>query len=318
MTSRLMVLAACLALAAGCGADPLPLADFPEAFEHATCELSARCGLVSDIASCEQGTAYDGSQVQASVAAGRASYDGEAAGACIDAVAALSCAALSRDLAACDDVFTGTLVDGATCWFNFECASDRCVKVQCDRQCCTGVCMPRSGEGAACQSAIDCAPGLICQGEGGGLPSTCHRRVAAGEDCMTSADCGPDAYCSIVFGPSDIPEGGTCLQTAAPGLACDGSFPDESCQGVDEFCDPDTQRCVARAAVGAACDTLHAGLSFRGDTCRFEAYCDFSGDRTCRDWPAAGMPCQNELCARGYQCDTNDMCVPTPVPVACP
>jgi hypothetical protein len=311
-----MVVATCLFALASCSGDGLSSSHFQAAIEHATCERAARCGLVTDVDTCERGTAWDDSQQLASLAAGRTGYDDERARACVDAVQAASCVDTGAAIPPCDDVFTGALADGDTCWFDFECGSERCVKVQCDRACCTGVCMERSGEGAACQAAADCSEGLVCEGLDGS-PSTCHRRVARGGECASSSECDPGAYCAIELGPTDVPLGGTCLPRSAHAATCDGGFPSESCLGLDDYCDPDLLVCTARVAVGGTCDFLHAGLSRRGDSCRLESSCD-ADTRRCVAWPEAGAACRLEQCAAGYACDRNDMCVPAAVAPVCP
>jgi hypothetical protein len=316
MTLRWVVVGVCLLVVSGCGEGGLSSQDFEAAFEQATCERATRCGLVTDVDTCAQGSTWDGSQALASLAAGRAGYDGDSASACVEAVRAASCVETHDAIPPCDDVFTGALHDDDTCWFDFECASRRCVKVECDRQCCTGVCMEPSGEGAACQAASDCQGGLICEGLEG-EPATCHRRVALGAHCETSFECDPSAYCALVFSPTDVPLGGTCLARSPQGGVCDAGFPDESCLGVDEFCNPPAELCTSRGAPGESCEFLHAGLSIRGDTCRFEGTCD-PDTRRCAAWPAAGAPCLQGRCAAGYQCDTNDLCVLGEVPAVCP
>src|SRR6516164_5964203 len=82
-----VLLAAC-----GGGAPSIALVDYPERSAEAQCTFGVRCGLFPDEATClaYQHTTVDPSPA-AAVAAGKLSYSGERARACVDALAVGSC-----------------------------------------------------------------------------------------------------------------------------------------------------------------------------------------------------------------------------------
>lgn len=205
--------------------------------------------------------------------AGTSRYDALAAEACLSSLEAGGGGVPE----ACRRVFTGTAPDGAACDSASECASGWCSQ-GCPRRCgpCLGAgCRRGPGEaGAACGEG--CRPGLRCEA---GLCRVELRR--AGERC------GPEAQCQALLRCVD----GTCVAGASPGAACSGSEP---CR-VDAVCGSEG-RCLLRPTAGEACtgSTCAAGGRCLEGTCvvpgQFGEPCGLQGCRT-------GLDCRGGRCA---------------------
>ncbi len=140
---------------------------------------------------------------------------------------------------ACAQVL-GSAANGSPCSAAGQCQSGFCAYAT--SHC--GTCAVQPTPGQACTGARQCGPGLECNAQ-----NTCVVRAATG------AACGPGIVCA----PGDRCVKGTCetdTATANPGAAC-GSVANVVTGCVTGTCEPGAQAqpvCVARAAVGAACD----------------------------------------------------------------
>jgi hypothetical protein len=207
--------------------------------------------------------------LDASLAAGRLSYDRSRAVACLAQVdAALAASCRFDDVPCVDDVVAGLVPDGAPCSSSAECArrSD-CVRP--DRTTCAqAVCTPAGGVGAPC--AAECAPGLMCSNDAANLcvadtgqvgtacdPTAvapcdwsfaCHsngagsatcREARTGDACVDERECPIEDFCDV-----------TCKPRKAVGASCAASS--RGCVAL-ATCDPVTRRCVAAGTDGKPC-----------------------------------------------------------------
>jgi hypothetical protein len=302
-------------LLAGCGPGPIAPDDFQSAYVKAWCGRAARCGVVADATLCEAGNLYDGAQARASIEAGRAGYDGDAARDCVDGIDADACT--FYDVPACSAVVTGVRQPGESCFASFECAGGSCAPTgSCTDTCCLGTCVASVGVGGSCSSQADCADGLVCTAASGADTVTCQPRAALGEQCTYSELCAEGLFCAVVYQPDDTTIG-KCEAPAARGDACDTTSPSLSCRSVEDYCSPTTSTCVARVEVGSPCENLHTGPFPGGGSCRWHAYCDVATG-LCRPLGAGvGASCRDASCEYGYVCNADRLCEPAPVQAVC-
>jgi hypothetical protein len=248
---------------------------------------------------------------QSAIEMGTLSYDGSQAGACVDALNALGCAAVnSRAPAACDALFIGHVAPGGACALDEECEGAAYCNIA---GACPGTCQPFVAAGGACTGDQACASGLRCSG------GTCMVPAGDGASCqgMTGADCAGGLICQ---GGSAM-RAGTChtvdaVFAAASGAACNPTMGPLCQEGLSCIIESATsQTCGAGGlAAGAAC---HLSLP---DQCATGFYCDGPSlmtmpprfDGTCTALPTAGMPCASVVagpaCSDGNVCDSG-MCV---------
>jgi len=194
---------------AGCGGGSsggsVSIDQLPAKYASAYCMKAVECctmaelgglngGLgspITDEASCE--SYYSGlfqaffvNSIKASESAGRASYDGDAAGACIDAAASMSCADFAAALAGtgtfagCTNPITPLVDNGGACTQDYECTSDYCMGAT---QSADGACAAKPGSGQTCD--FTCADGLYCDFTSG----SCVAQKADGMTCSTDDEC---------------------------------------------------------------------------------------------------------------------------------
>lgn len=274
---------------AGCTADPgpssVPLDELPARLVDADCVELVRCGLYATQDACRAHIDRGGALYVAAIAAGRITYDGEAMAICLAAREARGCDLTSEELRreppACDAALIGTIPVGGACGFAGECTSDRCA-IPPDgcppAACCAGTCVaapPEVGIGEPCGAQGSCGADAVC-----GPTLTCVALAAAGASCAQPWDCayGLDCVASLCGAPARI--GDACL-------------PDDRCSDLGATCKGG--RCVARAAVGGACDWF--------SQCQQDLECTGG---TCTPMPALGQPCTGG-CQDGY-CNAANTC----------
>ncbi|MCS6798606.1 MAG: hypothetical protein NZ898_08750 [Myxococcota bacterium] len=196
-------------------------------------------------------------------------------------------------LAACEPFIVSAVGVGEPCAAGF-CAGGMGV-------CLDGRCEPRMGEGAACESPLQCERGLVC------VEGRCRRALAEGASgCRLDFDCEAPLVCAAGRCVRPAAEGAACADrnACAEGLRCvDGRCaraPSEPC-ATDEACASRTRcwqpsTCRPRAGRGAAC---------REDRdCNADLYCD-GGSGRCAERPAVDEPCADEvICAPELACDS--------------
>lgn len=282
---------ALLVLAAACGDNvpAIPFESYATARRHAECERQVRCGLFATIDACEAYTyLIPDHSLEAAIADGRVVYSEAAALRCTNALAAITCdggTAEARDEPeVCAGVFRGTRATGASCAFDAECASQRCMQAVCDPStCCPGMCVEQStgAIGSSCALDRDCNIGAYCA-----LDHTCHALGKTGESCFRDSQCAAALGCVATTNP------GVCGPLAPTGAAC----PDGKCALIGERCDA-TMKCVADGLPGSSCS--------RDSDCSPTGYCSAG---SCADLPHAGMPCTSR-CSGDAWCDvTTQMC----------
>jgi hypothetical protein len=329
MKARLRALAAAISLATiGCGdsgggGTPIPLADLGPTLLDILCTRDARCGSFPDKATCLASNSAATTQLMADVAAGTVKYDAAAAGTCFDsfrAVAASGCTYSAAGMAqlndpACDRIVTGTLADGAACFDGGECISGSCSAPGCNPTdtCCAGACdrtVAQVAIGGDCTFPARCVQGAYCRLSviAGGASNVCSAFIAAGQPCDQSMgeQCAPGYQCHHEQPTSAV---GVCARAPATGAACVTS---EFCDGIADFCDPTTLKCVAKVAVGGACPNGYGCVDY--------AFCD-AATFTCVARGRAGEACDPAstalTCLGSLTCAASACALP-PAPPACP
>ncbi len=273
-------------LAAACGSPQSPrevFTQFCTAMDEARREQAERCGMLHTAESCD-GDAW--TRTLARFDAGRISFDGSAAGACLQS-ARSTC---ERHHPACDDAFRGAVQGGGACGVDDDCASGECAITDA----CPGVCLGVAHEGESCAAfEVRCAEGTYCDSA-----DECRRFAAEGEACdrnETHFGPGPLASDMVLVSPSEP------FQLCAPGLTCERpgvcvAVPEEAPGAAGEPC----------AATGAR-DTCEAGLVCHhgfcvpvvapGDACDGEGtWCPGTAgmcfDGRCTPLPTVGEACK--------------------------
>jgi hypothetical protein len=93
---------------------------------------------------------------------------------------------LSGGLPSCR--LAGPRPNGARCAHNRECQSSRCTGATADA---CGTCGGIASAGGSCQTARDCAPGLVCD-----TSNRCATAIAPGKTCAGDRDCDSNAFCN--------------------------------------------------------------------------------------------------------------------------
>lgn len=280
---------------------------------------------------------------QAAIAMGTLTYDGSQAGACVDALTAEGCAAVTaRTPAACDLLFVGHVALGGACALDEECAGDAYCSVTtacpgtcqaygasgsaCTRdqacqtglRCGNGTCMAPGGAGAACQgtTGVDCSGGLICAGGSATRAGVCTSVDAVFVGAMGAA-CNPTNGQLCMQGLSCIVASATSQTCGAGGLAagsaCSLSLPDMCaagfyCMGPSLAVMPPVfdGTCAPLPLAGQACATVVAGQS-----CADGSICQAN---VCVELQENGGPCTTDANCYGNHCAAGTCTAPTYCP----
>jgi hypothetical protein len=257
--------------------------------------------------------------LKADVEAGKASYDGSKASACLAQIRGLGCSLQTTrilDLAPCKGLLVGKTAEGGDCTSDAQCTQGLFCKVS---GACPGKCSPRGAEGSGCAGNDDCQGGLTCDGIQGS--KTCSKPVASGGPCGSAT---PGCVAGTLCVGASSGSTGSCkpfpeIFSAASGAACDITKT-QLCQG-GQSCQIDkldatgaSFSCTAKVASGAACKVAIP------DVCPTGEFCDGVDlnakppvvDGTCKKLPAAGQPCgkpfQGSGCGQGLFCSTEGTC----------
>jgi hypothetical protein len=269
---------AVLLLLVGCGG--IAFEDYAQEVDDARCEYLVRCHVVATAPDChaslEQSVIVSPS-LPTAIQGGIVQYDEDAAQSCVDALAGLSCDLAEQvdALAPCDDVYAGTLDDGAACGFDLECVSGRCATPACEEACCIGMCLPATALpdiDEACSTF--CVDGAYC-----GADSLCHASLPKGAACDATTICVYGLYCA---GASQGGSG-VCSNLPREGESCEGPCAEEGLRCLSGACQP-----VGLA--GDPCDT-------DGDCSPFYSC---NPDRLCGRYPTLGMPCLGRCSGDAY------------------
>lgn len=303
---------ACTAIAglalSACSGPSVPLHEFPDRLEAASCAQLARCGYMPDVESCRASTFVDVDagllDLVAAVDRGTVGYDGDRAAECLSGMTDAGCSfADAAPPAACDEVFTGLVADGGDCWIDGECASGHCTPASgCTDACCPGSCRITLPPATPIPIGEDCSLG-ICVDEAycprDQVPPLCTARAAADGSCTDPNGCQSGLYCAI-----DPDSGtGTCRTPPQEGEACDPAA--AVCARLDDYCDPLTSTCRVKEPVGGDC----AG----GRRCVDYAWCDPDG--ICAVYPGPGQACDTaapQPCLGALACAAGVCAAPAP------
>jgi hypothetical protein len=314
--SVLAVVVLAMTGAAGCsGGGGIAVGDYLDRLVEAHCQYDVRCGLFTDLASCEAFfTLRDDPSLAAAIDAGKSSYDADKAEQCVNQIANADCDRTTKEgretPAVCSEVVTGTVQTGDACASSSECVSGACATPTCGMACCLGTCVAANapaklGEpcatrtcevglacdnakmcvellaaGAPCTSGDQCAYGLGCAGS----PGTCKALPKVGEPC-------PDNVCTA-FGATC--SAGTCIADGLPGAPCT--------VGTDcspfYTCDATAHQCAAYPTLGMPCNTA----------CSDDSWCNIpsgSGSGTCDAPQADGAACSYDVECTTHFCDSS-------------
>jgi hypothetical protein len=317
--------------ACGGGGGSVAPQDYPDELRDAFCRYFVKCGAIEDLETCQAanlGVRFRTSaSAAAAEAAGKVTFDGDAARDCVDALADRACDTTSQSVRVlpepCRRVTIGTGGDGAACAVGDECGSKVCDVPACPDACCQGTCvgeavMGQAKAGESCAS-IDCVDSAYCD-----ETEICVARKNPGAQCIFSEECQ--------FGLDCDPEG-TCSSLPKLDEACDGACRDEGtrCNAGSHKCvkaglegDPcdmtsdcsqfyvcDTaKRCTAGIAVGAPC-TKAQRCAGPGAFCEVPAG---ASQGVCSLPLAVGQPCENNNSCESLTCDAvTGRCVEEPV-----
>jgi hypothetical protein len=328
-------------------AAPVAAEDFADKYATALCEREGACQALAPylVDQCHARTlAYFADDIMKAIAAGRITFDEQAAGACIEGVRETPCLTEQWDdatLAACYKALRGTLEPGETCYAAFECAGGTCsveplatcpakcpevgaegdscsflagsyCNEQAGLRCAGGVCVKPAGEGGKCADNNGCKSGLVCVG------GTCEPLRTQGAGCSSDASCAPGLLC-LAEGNG----GGLCKPRLKEGETC-GATPDENnaalrgahCQdglvckgaGLKSDGEPVPGTCATPQPVGGACMVEPDGLQLMLNGCLAGLHCPAG---TCELLPSSGECAPHNFCQPGVAyCDAMNMCMP--------
>jgi hypothetical protein len=142
--------------------------------DEAACRVAFGATIADDIA-----------DVQASVAAGITTYDGQKARRCFDALVGLPCAEWGGDDAPeripdCTQMLRGTIAPGGACLGGRECADGACSS--------DGTCVANAGAGESCLGR-GCRGALYCDTDASGALTTCVAYQPNGAPCSFDGEC---------------------------------------------------------------------------------------------------------------------------------
>jgi hypothetical protein len=298
----------------------IPLSQFHDMARTSICRVRVLCGDFPDQATCEKYWS-EPTHLYASlpdlVGAGRISYDGDKARACLATFdQATSCSRQVLDtpdaIATCDAVLVGNVADGGTCFVSAECANGGTCKMNdtsCDpyAACCAGTCAgggPPLPAGYECASGqAPCGPGLACVGSPDGLTAICATVATSFGDLCATHPCAGSLYCS---------SGAVCLRPLPTGGHCDPDLFGRDCDDLGNYCDRGTSLCTPLARVGSPCNPVFT-------PCVGYAYCD-EVKSVCVPLPSAGQSCATGLgaCLGSQACDLDSYtCVASPPGGSC-
>ncbi len=328
---------------AGGGGGTIAIESLPAALTSTMCGAISKCGSWSthfaSTAGCAAmlGSEFSTDDEIADVKAGKLAYDATKAGQCLAVMGSMCVGDLDEEPAACTDVFSGVLADGAVCEQNKYCKSKYCKREagkecgvcalaakageKCDANgegcmsnhaCIDGTCIANGtvAAGAQCNSDKNCLPDHDCNWNVN--PSVCKARGAKDAVCKNNQDCVKGLVCVMAtFGANE----GKCGTAAAANQSCNkiGGQESESCATGSSCCVPTTwdgksmpeAKCLPLLKLGEAC-TSHMQCGLDGE-CK-DGKCALLPAKVGDACAAAVIPGTQKRCAFGLQCGTGDKC----------
>ena len=274
----------------------LPLSDLKTAQLAAACEYAVRCGEDPDVATCEASLLLWSDHVVAGVNEGKIVYNGVAAAACMEEIRSLSCKLSEQPtsyLLACAKAFRGTLTGDATCDVGEECESAICMPTSSKTGTCGGTCAPnRVPVGGDCSGAA-----AICADSAACIQSKCAPAVPLGQPCDRLGNVTGSCLYPLICASSSGIAGWICTNRAAEGEACNGPA---TCDSEMDYCDPVSNTCVAKIAVGSPCPSDLGCVDYAacvGNTCVARRIAGEACDASDPRLPCLGsLVCTNGTC----------------------
>jgi hypothetical protein len=322
---------ACLAiigLGIGCGdggssGPAIPLADLPPRLANVLCTTYRNCvGPIfqwfmngSDCVSVTEQRIRNGTfaLIQGEIDAGKVVYTPAKVQACIDSLAARTCAQLlDRDSEACLAALDGKVELGGACTLDEDCKGKAICKSSTGT--CPGQCSPLLAAGQACSQDSECQDGLQCSSE----TKQCVQPVGAGQACeYGSPPCGPGFLCLGKDDSKKTP--GTCKTpteafSSAPGSACNPSTGLLCQDGSACVADKVSLAPVSIDWVCVANGTYAAGADCKPgfpDACASGTYCKTGTGLTALSGTCTSMPGAGQACVSNgtLQCQPGAVCV---------
>ena len=223
---------------------------------------------------------------EASLAAGRVSFDSSIANTCLKAVLLPSntCATVADMqpyvMACMDSPWVGQVAAGGMCFFTYECANPG-TQFCAPNQTCTA--LPTDGQ--PCAPGNVCAAGSFCNG------GTCRAQLGPGGQCQSNTQCMKNLFCDFSQ-PTPICAalkngGDTCTSNAAcvsgvcnPGTcAGTGNFCYTSsqcskhCSNTNNFCNLDSDCGIGHCSVTTTTSCFQPTSCPAGETCVLPGTC---------------------------------------------
>jgi hypothetical protein len=330
MLGRRLLCVGLVALSAGaCGGEsgaftdaPVALGDLPPKYAAAACTAYENCmgaDLMklflngADCAAVTEQRILNGTfpMIQSRIDQGTMRYDGAKAQACLNAIAARTCATFNdRDPPECLAAIDGTVDLGGDCTLDDDCKGSALCRSTTGT--CPGKCTALLVAGQACAKNDNCASGLVCSSE----TKMCVQPVGADQKCeYGQPPCAPGLLC---LGKDDTAKtSGTCKSSAQAFSADEGAVCDPakgqlcktglSCAaaGVTVVPPAITFKCVKAGsyAAGLACKPAFP------DACATGTYCKNGTGALALDGVCTALPQSGEACGKDSQCQPNTVCV---------
>ena len=195
-----------VACGGGDGSSSVAITDFATQFPDALCTKAFKCctqvelSMLFDssttLTTTTQCDTYEETlfgfsvtRINASVTAGRVTYDADAAGACLGAISGASCTDFDHDATtpnappSCAPFLVAKVAVGGGCTQNYECTTGYCKGAVTTPTPMDGMCAAVPTMGQACEST--CAAGLYCDF----MSLTCQAVKADGSACAMGDEC---------------------------------------------------------------------------------------------------------------------------------
>jgi len=183
----------------GAGGSAVTIGNFAQRYAEALCAKNFTCCSGSDLTGKTQSQCVMDNagvisllttEINASQAMGRASYDVAASSSCIDALNAMTCdqfrMGIDGNIAACMSFVVAKVPLGGACTQPYECTTGNCEGADTSSPPVDGMCAAApalAALGSSCAAAA-CVDGAYCDST-----STCANKKAAGETCTSDSEC---------------------------------------------------------------------------------------------------------------------------------
>lgn len=254
-----------------------------------------RTALADRLSTCQSGpkdlwadalTFLSCDDLQKAVTAGRATYDGASAQACLSSVSTLTCSSIFKGGTSgdCQKTLKGAVASGGKCYAETDCGEGSfCSKTS---GACDGTCKAKLAASAACTFADSCIDGYSC------VNSVCtidpaDGMVEVGGSCTGSSRCKTGLVCDSVTK--------NCANYVKEGATCE--FGHNTCE-LFTSCGS-ANKCVRSEKAGGACGTTVMGTLYENAGC-VSAYCKMPTGSSTGTCTARGAI--DAMCTNGDEC----------------